>query len=196
VDYAYRTYNNKQHGDSSLQDTWGTVLQDSGEEDSEPFRKGSLCSPTDNGVITQETCIFINTAVGNWNLAKQKQASHSSLTICLLRFTHVRIRNASIKTARQCLRTALTRGYGTHWQKYGFDDKGTVVLFPPETKNVSLLRSIRTGYMAYLFSHSNSTGGFSPGVMRTGRQADQSPPSITEANNDRSYIPIPPYAFT
>jgi hypothetical protein len=49
--------------------------------------------------------------------------------------------------------------------------------------------------MAHPASYPKGAGGFSPGVKRPGREADNSPPTTAEVMKMWIYTTTPPYAF-
>jgi hypothetical protein len=66
------------------------------------------------------------------------------------------------------------------------------VRFSVGAKGFFLLHSVQPGSVTRLASYPMGIGGFSPGVERPGREADNSPLSSAES---WSYTSTPPYAF-
>jgi hypothetical protein len=62
---------------------------------------------------------------------------------------------------------------------------------PSRARNVSLLRSVQTESGAHPASYPMGTGSFSPGLKRTEREADHSPPSDAEIKNGGIILPLP-----
>jgi hypothetical protein len=68
---------------------------------------------------------------------------------------------------------------------YGLDDRAIGVRSPAEAKNFSSILCVQTGSGAHPASCTMGTGGPYPGgKARLGRDADHSPPSITEVVNE------------
>jgi hypothetical protein len=68
---------------------------------------------------------------------------------------------------------------------YGLDDWAIEVRFPAEAKDFSSSLCIQTGSEVYPASCTMGTGGSFPrGKARTGRDADHSPPSSAEVENE------------
>jgi len=74
---------------------------------------------------------------------------------------------------------------------YTLDDRGSKVRFQAGAGNISLLHHAQTGSRAHPTLYSVGTGGFSPGIKRPGREADNSTPSGAEVNNAWSYTSTP-----
>jgi hypothetical protein len=68
---------------------------------------------------------------------------------------------------------------------YGLDDRAIEVRYPAGAKDFSSSLCIQTGYGAHPASCTMGTGVLSSGVKaRPGRDADHSPPSSAEAENE------------
>jgi hypothetical protein len=68
---------------------------------------------------------------------------------------------------------------------YGLDDRAIGVRFPAGAKDFSCSLCVQTGSEAHPSSCPMGTGGPSPGVKaRPGRDADHSPPSSDEVENE------------
>jgi hypothetical protein len=69
---------------------------------------------------------------------------------------------------------------------YGLDDRAIGVRFPAGAKNFSCSLCVQTGSGAHPASSTMGTGGvLSPGVKaRPGRDADHSPPSSAEVEDE------------
>jgi hypothetical protein len=63
---------------------------------------------------------------------------------------------------------------------YGLDDWGSRVRFPAGAGNFSLHHRVQNGSGAHSASYPMGTRGSFPGVKRSGRKADHSPPSSAE----------------
>jgi hypothetical protein len=74
------------------------------------------------------------------------------------------------------------------WLRYRPGNRKTVVRFLDEVTYFSLLQSVQTGTDAFTPPP--------PPTLRTGREADDSTQSSAKVKHERSYISIPPYAFT
>jgi hypothetical protein len=80
---------------------------------------------------------------------------------------------------------------------YGLDDRAIGVRSLAGAKDFSSNLCVQTGSGAHPASCTMGTGGpFPGGKARPGRDADHSPPSSAEVENDRSYTSSPPSAFT
>jgi hypothetical protein len=62
-------------------------------------------------------------------------------------------------------------------------------------KEFSLLQVVQTTSEAHPASYLMGNRGFPPGVKRTGREADQSPPTIAEVKKIWVYISTSPYVL-
>jgi hypothetical protein len=68
---------------------------------------------------------------------------------------------------------------------YGMDDRAIEVRSPAEAKGFSCRLCVQTGPGAHPASCTMGTGGPFPGAkLRPGRDADHSPPSSTEVDNE------------
>jgi hypothetical protein len=68
---------------------------------------------------------------------------------------------------------------------YGLDDRAIEVRFPAGAKDFSCSLCVQTGSEAHPASCPMGTGVLSPGVKaRLGRDADHSPPSSAEVENE------------
>jgi hypothetical protein len=68
---------------------------------------------------------------------------------------------------------------------YGLDDRAIGVRFPAEAKDFSSSLCVQTGSGAHPASCTMGTGVLSPGAKaRPGRDADHSPPSSAEVENE------------
>jgi hypothetical protein len=69
---------------------------------------------------------------------------------------------------------------------YGLDDRAIGFRFPTGAKDFSSILCVQTGYGAHPASCTMGTGGgpFSGGKARPGRNADHSPPSSAEVENE------------
>jgi hypothetical protein len=68
---------------------------------------------------------------------------------------------------------------------YGLDDRAIEVRSPAEVKDFSSSLCVQTGSGAHPASYTMGTGGLFPGgKARPGRDADHSPPSSAEVNNE------------
>jgi hypothetical protein len=78
---------------------------------------------------------------------------------------------------------------------YGLDDRATEVQSPAETKDFSSNLCLQTGSGAHPASCTMGTGGPFPGAkVRPGRDADHSPPSSAEVENEWEIYLISPQA--
>jgi hypothetical protein len=71
------------------------------------------------------------------------------------------------------------------------DDRGSRFRFPAGTGNVSLHHRDQNSSGARPTSYPMGTRGSFPGVKRSGREADHSPPSSAEVKNAWSYTSAP-----
>jgi hypothetical protein len=68
---------------------------------------------------------------------------------------------------------------------YGLDDRAIEVRFPAKWKDFSSSLCVQTGSGAHPASCTTGTGGLFPGTKaRPRRDADQSPPSTAEVENE------------
>jgi hypothetical protein len=68
---------------------------------------------------------------------------------------------------------------------YGLDDRAIEVRSPAGAKDFSSIICVQTGSGAHPASYTMGTGGpFPGGKARPGRDADPSPPSSTEVENE------------
>jgi hypothetical protein len=63
---------------------------------------------------------------------------------------------------------------------YGLNDRMNGIRFPAGAGNFFLRRHVQNGSGAHPASYPMGTGGSFPGVKRSGREADHSPPSSAE----------------
>jgi hypothetical protein len=77
---------------------------------------------------------------------------------------------------------------------YGLDCRRLEVQVPTGAGDFSLLHRVQTGSGAHPASYPTGTEGSFRGVRRTGREADQSPPSSAEVKNAWRYT-FTPYVF-
>jgi hypothetical protein len=75
------------------------------------------------------------------------------------------------------------------------DDWGSRVRVPAGAGNFSFLHCVQTGSGAHPASYPMGTRGFSLGVKRPGREADNTPPSSAEVKNAWGCISILPIRF-
>jgi hypothetical protein len=75
------------------------------------------------------------------------------------------------------------------------DDPGGGSSSPGRFKKFSLLHIIQTGSGVHPTSYKMGAGGSFSGVKRQGREADHSPPTITEVKKMWIYTSTPPYVF-
>jgi hypothetical protein len=69
------------------------------------------------------------------------------------------------------------------WTGYGLDDRGSEVRFPVTAANFPLLHRVQIDSGTHPASYPMSSGRFSPGVKRPGREADHSLTSRDEVKN-------------
>jgi hypothetical protein len=75
---------------------------------------------------------------------------------------------------------------------YGLDDRAIGVRFPTGAKDFSCSLCVQTGSGVHPASCTMCTGVPSPGVKaRPGRDADHSPPSSAEVENEELYLLSP-----
>jgi hypothetical protein len=78
---------------------------------------------------------------------------------------------------------------------YGLDDRATVVRSPAGAKDFSSNPCVQTGSGAHPASCTMGTGGpFSGGKARPGRDADHTPPSSAEVENEYELYLLSPQA--
>jgi hypothetical protein len=77
---------------------------------------------------------------------------------------------------------------------YGLDDRRVGVGVPVGSR-IFTSPTVQTGSGVHPTSYTMGTGGSFPGVRRSGREADHSPPTSAEVKKMWIYISTPPYVF-